>query len=57
MDINEKIKLDDILFDDVIGGEGVATEEIIPAKEEQKVEVSQDDPKFGFYKRPTNKKK
>ena len=43
MDINEKIKLDDILFDDVIGGDGVATEEITPVQEEQKVETSQDE--------------
>ena len=43
MDTNEKIKLDDILFDDVIGGDGVATEEITPVQEEQKVETSQDE--------------
>ena len=43
MDPNEKIKLDDILFDDVIGGDGVATEEITPVQDEQKVEVSQEE--------------
>tara|TARA_R110002012_G_scaffold58619_3_gene152076 strand:+ start:4122 stop:5243 length:1122 start_codon:yes stop_codon:yes gene_type:complete len=31
---NEGIQLDDITFDDVIGGEGVATQEIAPVEEE-----------------------
>ena len=46
MDTNEKIKLDDILFDDVISGEGVTTEEVAPAQEEQKVEASQEEAEF-----------
>lgn len=37
---NEKIQLDDITFDDVIGGEGVATEEITPeVKDETSIET------------------
>jgi len=40
MDNNEKIQLDDITFDDVIGGDGVdtitATEEVSPPKEDEK---------------------
>ena len=40
---NEKIQLEDITFDDVIGGEGVETtpvaeEPVPPAKEEEKTE-------------------
>ena len=40
MDPNEKIQLDDITFDDVIGGEGVdtiSTDEIAPPQEDEKV--------------------
>ena len=40
MDNNEKIQLDDITFDDVIGGDGVdtitATEEVSPPQEDEK---------------------
>jgi len=36
MDNNEQIQLDDITFDDVIAGDGVATEEIAPAQEDEK---------------------
>jgi hypothetical protein len=36
MDMNEKIQLDDITLDDIISGEGVATEEIAPAQEDEK---------------------
>ena len=47
MDNNEKIQLDDITFDDVIGGDGVdtiATEEIAPPQEDEKVvESSEED--------------
>ena len=46
MDPNEKIQLDDITFDDVIGGDGVetvATEEpIAPPQEDEKVEPTDD---------------
>ena len=45
MDPNEKIQLDDITFDDVIGGEGVdtmPTEEIAPPQEDEKT-VETDD--------------
>jgi len=35
MDNNEKIQLDDITFDDVISGEGVATEEIAPVQTDE----------------------
>ena len=39
---NEKIQLDDITFDDVIGGEGVATEEITPeVSNESSIETPQ----------------
>ena len=44
MDPNEKIQLDDITFDDVIGGDGIRTiptEEItLPQEEEKQVESS-----------------
>jgi hypothetical protein len=39
MDPNEKIQLDDITFDDVIGGDGVetiSTEEVLPLQEDEK---------------------
>ena len=36
MDNNEKIQLDDITLDDIISGEGVSTEEIAPAQEDEK---------------------
>jgi len=47
MDPNEKIQLDDITFDDVIGGEGVdtiSTDEIAPAQENEneQIESSED---------------
>ena len=48
MDNNEKIQLDDISFDDVIGGDGVDTvaveEEIAPPQEDEKqIETSDEE--------------
>jgi hypothetical protein len=46
MDNNEKIQLDDITFDDVIGGDGVdtvATEEIAPPQEDEQVVESSEE--------------
>ena len=49
MEPNEKIQLDDITFDDVIGGDGVETtaiDEIVSPKEEvveQEIESSKED--------------
>ena len=40
---NEGIQLDDITFDDVIGGDGVATEPIAPPKEEVTAEAEIED--------------
>jgi len=45
MEPNEKIQLDDISFDDVIGGDGVDTitaEEVTPVKEEEVIESSEE---------------
>lgn len=44
MDSNEKIQLDDITFDDVIGGDGVAVEDIAPPQEDEKQLESPEDP-------------
>tara|TARA_Y100000593_G_scaffold26010_1_gene51756 strand:+ start:2132 stop:3229 length:1098 start_codon:yes stop_codon:yes gene_type:complete len=46
MDSNEKIQLDDITLDDVISGEGVATEEIAPVQEDEKKVESPDENKL-----------
>jgi len=46
MDTNEKIQLDDITLDDVISGEGVATEEIAPAQEDEKKVESPEESKL-----------
>ena len=46
MDTNEKIQLDDITLDDVISGEGVATEEIAPTQEDEKKVESPEESKL-----------
>ena len=46
MDTNEKIQLDDITLDDVLSGEGVVTEEIAPAQEDEKKVESPEESKL-----------